>query len=392
MRFDWRLHPPSARQFGAFLKTFSAVLLACGLGGTYLACSTDLYVGPPAHLKSCDPSNFDSDCIALAGTFCDSDGLCRCANADGSRPAPDEPSDQNYCRGACIPVAECFPDDAGQPDAGQEAGAEAGQDGGLEASVPEPECITAADCPGPPDARCGEAVCEEGVCRLDLLAAPGELVAIASQRAGDCQHVYCDATGSLVVVPDGGDIYNDGEECTLDFCDSGMAINTPFLDGSPCPENGGGYCYAGECVECISWLPGWNNCGKNQDCDFVDCVPIACTMNSECGETCSPCPPGFGCDADADCADGICGPNGMCAFSTCEDGVHNDGETGVDCGAPNCMAQCPDGDGCNLHSDCLSGVCWAGGCQAPTCEDGVQNADETGIDCGGLCAACQAQP
>jgi hypothetical protein len=342
------------------------------------------YISDPVNLRPCDPDDFDIDCIDLPGTFCDPAGICRCANANGKRPDINEPSDQDFCLGACRPTPDC-------PwyDAGAEGGSE---DGGVEASMPEPECTSEADCPAPPDARCGKAICDKGVCGLDLVAKAGELVAIASQRAGDCLHVYCDATGSIVVVPDGGDVYNDGEECTLDFCDSGMPINTPYLDGSPCPENGGGYCYAGSCVECISWLPGWNNCGNNQDCDYVDCVPIACTANNECGETCSPCPPGFGCDADADCADGICGPNGMCVFSTCEDGVHNDGETGIDCGAPSCMTPCMDGDGCKLHSDCLSGVCWAGICQAPTCEDGVQNADETGIDCGGSCAACQVMP
>jgi hypothetical protein len=342
--------------------------------------------------KPCDPSNTDLDCIELAGTHCDVDlEVCRCWNQDGTKPASDVVPDQVYCQGACIPVQDC---PWAAHDAGQDAGPEAAPttDSGGEEAVPEPECKTEADCPGPPDARCGKAVCLKGVCGLELIAKPGELVALASQRAGDCQHVYCDATGSLVIVPEGGDMYNDGEECSLDFCDSGMPINTPYLDGSPCPETGGGFCYAGSCVECISWLAGWNNCGNGQDCDFTDCVPIACTANNECGEGCSPCPPGFACDSHKDCADGVCSPSGMCAFSTCEDDVHNDGETGKDCGAPSCMAKCTDGDGCNLHSDCLSGVCWAGVCQAPTCEDGVQNADEAGIDCGGSCIACPSSP
>jgi hypothetical protein len=342
--------------------------------------------------KTCDASNSDLDCIELSGTHCDGDlGFCRCWNRDGTKPGKEELSDQVYCKGTCIPIEDC---PWATPEPSQDAGPETGttEDGGGDASVPEPACETAADCPGPPDARCGAAACVDGVCGFDLLAKPGEYVAIASQRAGDCQHVYCDATGSLVVVPDGGDVYNDGEECTLDFCDSGMAINTPYLDNSPCPENGGGFCYAGECVECIAWINGANDCGNSQACDYVDCVSIACVANNECGETCSPCPPGFACDSNADCADGVCGPGGMCAFSTCSDGVHNDGETGIDCGAPSCMAKCADGDGCKLHSDCLSGVCWAGSCQAPTCEDGVQNAAESGIDCGGSCAACQVSP
>jgi hypothetical protein len=50
---------------------------------------------------------------------------------------------------------------------------------------------------------------------------------------------------------------------------------------------------------------------------------------------------------------------------TCNDGVQNGGETGVDCGGP-CTA------------------CAA----APTCSDGIQNQGEQGVDCGGPCVAC----
>ncbi|MEL6969139.1 MAG: zinc metalloprotease, partial [Bacteroidota bacterium] len=49
---------------------------------------------------------------------------------------------------------------------------------------------------------------------------------------------------------------------------------------------------------------------------------------------------------------------------TCNDGIQNGDETGVDCGGSDCPA-------------------------CPTCDDGIQNGDETGIDCGGSdCPAC----
>ncbi|WP_104735033.1 M43 family zinc metalloprotease [Hanstruepera ponticola] len=52
---------------------------------------------------------------------------------------------------------------------------------------------------------------------------------------------------------------------------------------------------------------------------------------------------------------------------TCNDGVQNGNETGVDCGGPDCVP-------------CVT---------PPTCDDGIQNGDETGIDCGGSsCAPC----
>jgi hypothetical protein len=48
---------------------------------------------------------------------------------------------------------------------------------------------------------------------------------------------------------------------------------------------------------------------------------------------------------------------------TCTDGIQNQGETGVDCGGPNCQP-------CDVE---------------PTCTDGIQNGDEEGVDCGGSC-------
>jgi len=50
--------------------------------------------------------------------------------------------------------------------------------------------------------------------------------------------------------------------------------------------------------------------------------------------------------------------------ATCDDGLQNGDETGIDCGGTDCPA-------------------------CPTCVDGIQNANETGIDCGGTdCPAC----
>jgi len=48
---------------------------------------------------------------------------------------------------------------------------------------------------------------------------------------------------------------------------------------------------------------------------------------------------------------------------TCNDGIQNQNETGIDCG----------------------GICPL----CPTCNDGILNQNETGIDCGGICPACQ---
>ncbi len=81
----------------------------------------------------------------------------------------------------------------------------------------------------------------------------------------------------------------------------------------------------------------------------------------DCGGSCSPCP-------------------------TCNDGIQNGDETGVDCGG-SCSA-CPT---CNdgIQNGDETGVDCGGSCSpCPTCNDGVQNGDETGVDCGGSCAPC----
>ena len=72
---------------------------------------------------------------------------------------------------------------------------------------------------------------------------------------------------------------------------------------------------------------------------------------------------------------------------TCDDGVMNGDETGVDCGGscPNACVTCNDG----IMNGNETGVDCGGDCAAcATCDDGIMNGNETGIDCGGDCAAC----
>jgi len=67
-------------------------------------------------------------------------------------------------------------------------------------------------------------------------------------------------------------------------------------------------------------------------------------------------------------ASSVCGGGGGGNPPTCNDGIQNGQETGVDCGGPTCPP------------------CEA----APTCTDGIQNGQETGVDCGGpTCPPCQ---
>jgi hypothetical protein len=70
-----------------------------------------------------------------------------------------------------------------------------------------------------------------------------------------------------------------------------------------------------------------------------------------------------------------------CVQSSCSDGVHGEGETGVDCGGI-CPDACPFNSACASSSDCLSGSCARGTCQ-PSCEDGVKDGSELSTDAAG---------
>jgi len=74
---------------------------------------------------------------------------------------------------------------------------------------------------------------------------------------------------------------------------------------------------------------------------------------------------------------------------SCDDGVRNQDESGVDCGGDTCETRCPSGAMCNVSADCDSGACIAGTCQGASCSDGVRNGMETDRDCGGPdCGGC----
>ncbi len=103
-------------------------------------------------------------------------------------------------------------------------------------------------------------------------------------------------------------------------------------------------------------------------------------------------------DEEPTCDDGIqngdeegidCGGTFCAACPTCDDGVQNGDEEGVDCGGScpdECEPTCDDGiqNGDEEGIDCGGTNCAA----CPTCDDGILNGDEEDIDCGGSCPAC----
>ena len=133
--------------------------------------------------------------------------------------------------------------------------------------------------------------------------------------------------------------------------------------------------------------------GTCQNATCEDGVANGGESGIDCGgpTSCPACGTGAVCGRPSDCTSGVCGPDGRCVAPTCQDQVANGAEIAVDCGGPDCPA-CAAGTACIAPADCASGVCGDDGlCAAATCTDHLQNGDETWVDCGGgTCAPCPA--
>jgi hypothetical protein len=77
---------------------------------------------------------------------------------------------------------------------------------------------------------------------------------------------------------------------------------------------------------------------------------------------------------------------------TCFDSILNGLESDVDCGGPECQ-KCTAGKMCRTNDDCVTLSCDPENlvCLPATCEDGIQNQGELGIDCGGPCPPCEVR-
>lgn len=161
-------------------------------------------------------------------------------------------------------------------------------------------------------------------------------------------------------------------------CDDGIQNQdeeAPDCGGPNCPP-------CGTCDDGIQnevWVPALNMFVMEQgvDCGFpcTNFCPPSCEDGIQNGD-----------EEGIDCGGSNCPP---CPPPTCFDGVWNGLETGVDCGGPDCPP-CPTPtcfDGIQNQNetgiDC-GGVC-PNECPTATCFDGIQNQGETGIDCGGPC-------
>jgi hypothetical protein len=128
------------------------------------------------------------------------------------------------------------------------------------------------------------------------------------------------------------------------------------------------------CAPCTGVVCGNAVVEGTEQCDEATPRCTACVITPVCGDGVVDGPAGD-CAGPIDAAACVeqcdhagapgpaCDVNCVIPVPTCDDGVQNGDEEGIDCGG-----SCPD--------DCPV---------EPTCDDGVQNGDEEGVDCGGSC-------
>ena len=190
---------------------------------------------------------------------------------------------------------------------------------------------------------------------------------------------------------DGKDCGDDGcgGDCGMctgqDLCVVDLCVCQPACDGKDCGDDG----CSGDCGACTGQdLCVVDQCVCQPACDGKDCGADGC--GGDCGTcndgnvcTTDSCGGNFLCEtapASGDCSDGDpCTQGDICSGGACEPGAEI-------CGGS--CTPCPNGDACDLWTDCASGYCGGGICLAPLCDDGVANGLETDTDCGGGCPKC----
>ncbi|KYK26141.1 hypothetical protein AYK26_00810 [Euryarchaeota archaeon SM23-78] len=206
------------------------------------------------------------------------------------------------------------------------------------------------------------------------------------------------------------DQFNDlRETSTTDFC--GDYVCSLVEDCHTCPFDCG-VCEEQDHVGCD---PDWN-CTEWSPCMPAGFMFRNCTDLNDCNDNRTKPDEIRQCDYNATCDDGLkngieegvdCG--GPCEpCPTCNDSIQNQGEGGVDCGGPcepcpSCTdglknqnesdidcggpcSRCPGGKSCLKNKDCESLRCEYLVCSFPSCNDSIRNQGEEGIDCGGPCA------
>ncbi len=207
---------------------------------------------------------------------------------------------------------------------------------------------------------------------------------------GSCSDGEC---GDGICNPECGETAATCDDCANDVfgCDDELACN--YNPDATINDESCEYTTCAGCTDEDACNYDPDATIEDDSCIFGECGNGIC--EAECGETattCSDCTIILGCTdpaahnyrprANTDDPDNPC--------QTCDDGIQNGSETGLDCGGTKCdpcpvpVSGCMDETAHNYNADAEVDD---GSCE--TCTDGIMNGDETGVDCGGsLCAPC----
>src|SRR4029078_5008962 len=93
-----------------------------------------------------------------------------------------------------------------------------------------------------------------------------------SQTAGDCKRVQCDGQGQTTTVNDDTDKLVDGNACTKDLCNGGIASNPPEDSGTTCSQNNVSRCNgSGSAPACVQCLQPSDCSGTDTECHHRTC-------------------------------------------------------------------------------------------------------------------------
>jgi hypothetical protein len=207
---------------------------------------------------------------------------------------------------------------------GGATGSGAGGDGG--ANAPS-SCKQASDCP-PVPSPCEVPVCIGAVCGSVGLPA-GSNASSTAQTLGDCQVLVCNGEGKTSPKVDDADAFDDGSDCTLDECVSGVPTAKPRAYGTTCGADGYGKCDdAGACVECLGDI----DCGLPSECASPRCVKGLCDAGFVAEGT------ALSLQSPGDCQQRVCDGKGKVTSESADADVPDDG---LDCTDDVCAAGMP---------------------------------------------------
>ena len=219
----------------------------CNAAGQCVGCTLD---------SQCTPDSFCRDYGCAAGACAFSP-----RNVDGALPAQDQTAgDCSELRCNAAGVVVVVPVDDPPIDDGNVCTAEvcvAGVPGHPAAPMATPcaqgggvVCDGAGSCVAcNTSADCGDPTCECRVCVAHACANAASGAVAACQTPYDCRRWVCNGNGGKTNPAYNLDLPVDGNQCTLDLCVSGTALNPPASAGTLCDQQGGSTCNgAGSCI------------------------------------------------------------------------------------------------------------------------------------------------